>query len=1098
MKILEIAKYEFLLLRRTTRFKLVILLYVIIIGIVNFGIANFNKNGESPLITSLSSFPPYVSCYLFSFISALTIPFIIGSFLIDDKKIRVHEVMYSKPVSNLTYILGKYTGSIFTIITICLTVLFISLIIQISIAVRPFKIYPYITSLFLICLPTVIFLTGLVFALNSIIKNRLIVLLVVIGFSICSIFIIGERWFRLLDFSAITLPLNQSDIMGYGNITNEIFQRIAYFFMGLFLILFSCLFPFRPTETKLLNIKMLIISTVTFLISALLFIIIINNISGDKRIRINTLIAHDKYSEFPLIGVAHYDMDITLFPSKHRMKVNVKMNISFPEDEKITKLVFVLNSGLKVNNITDENGLNLPYNREYSILAVDIENSDNLPKQIYISYEGTINENSFYLIEEKKEKIYLEFGGIRFPQFRWNVGDCSSWIGKGSIFLIPESRWYPVPGADYKGNVRILKPTNFTTAEISVTIPEKYKVATQGSLINTKKEKNKIIYTYKTDIPVPQFSLNAGEYIVKHTEVDSIHFYAYYSPIHRRYAEFFADTSNIIQETIKELKDWIETETTLKYPYPSFSMIEVPLDFRTYYETYEDFNPMVQPGIVMITENNINLANGRYIQDNNSDLKRSKRRGEEFNISDRKKFYFINYLAGNLAATSKFGRYGWGSGDFVTGFLNIVTEYWGFQIGSKDKISSLIRKSVNRQISQFPGAGGSELSIIRKKIFDAIETKPIVEFSPIKDGILYDNAMRLKCPAIMKSLSQEIGEDKYKETISGFLEKYKYKNFSFEDFKRFGEEISGRRLDKFFHQWFETSLLPGYTITKAESYPITTKKIETNYQMKVRVRNWEEGSGNVKVHFKTEKDDIYRDIPFESNEEKEIGVVAPDKPEFVEIDPIFAKNWSNPKFIYNVPEKPINAIPFEGVKTVKPEKSEEITVDDQDEGFSIISLKEDRFRYFGRKENESNIKEEFSGIRDVLFSGINNWTRISHWRSYGKYRNFMVIKNKGKGETYAAWKALIPEDGFYETYIFIHDYTRTMNFVNESIGKVFHITIVHDNEESKVELKTSRDMDGWHYIGEFEYNKGETAEIRLSDRCDGVVIADAVKWVPAD
>ena len=99
-------------------------------------------------------------------------------------------------------------------------------------------------------------------------------------------------------------------------------------------------------------------------------------------------------------------------------------------------------------------------------------------------------------------------------------------------------------------------------------------------------------------------------------------------------------------------------------------MVEVPLDFRIYYETYEDFNPMVQPGIVMITENNINRASGRYIQYYNSDLKRAKIRGEEFNISDRKKFYFINYLTGNLAASGRFGRYSWGSGDFVTDFLN--------------------------------------------------------------------------------------------------------------------------------------------------------------------------------------------------------------------------------------------------------------------------------------------------------------------------------------------------------------------------------------------------------------------------------------------
>ena len=111
---------------------------------------------------------------------------------------------------------------------------------------------------------------------------------------------------------------------------------------------------------------------------------------------------------------------------------------------------------------------------------------------------------------------------------------------------------------------------------VSVTIPEKYSAVTQGSLINTKNEKNKITYIYKTDIPVPQFSLNAGEYIVKHTEVDSIHFYAYYSPIHRQYAEFFADTSNFIDETIKELKDWIETEISAVEKFTDF-------DIRTFF-----------------------------------------------------------------------------------------------------------------------------------------------------------------------------------------------------------------------------------------------------------------------------------------------------------------------------------------------------------------------------------------------------------------------------------------------------------------------------------------------------------------------------------
>jgi hypothetical protein len=503
--------------------------------------------------------------------------------------------------------------------------------------------------------------------------------------------------------------------MGYGNITNEILQRIAYVLFGLSLVTLSSIFPFRLPEKSSLNLKILIISFATIIVSILFFIIIINNILRDKQIRKNTLFAHNKYSEFPTVEVTNYDMNVTLFPSKHRLKANIKMNISYPIEKNLNKLIFVLNAGLKITDITDENGHHLPYIREYSIIDIDTEKNDKSPEQIHISYEGKINQNSFYLLEERKEKIFLEFAGIKMPQIRWNVGECPSWIGEGNVFLIPESRWYPVPGVDYKDNVKISKPTNFSTAKISVTIPEKYSVVTQGLLTSTKIEKNNIIYTFRTDVSVPQFSLNAGKYIVKYTEVDSVHFYAYYSSIHRRYAEFFADTSNIVQKTIKELKEWIETETKLKYPYPTLSFVEIPLDFRTYFESYDDFNPLVQPEIVMVNENNINLSSVQYVESFNSEQKRAKRRGEAFDVSERKKFFFINYLASNLALSGKYGFRNISDGDWGLEFLNIIPEYWGFQIGCKDRISSLIRKGITRQLLQFLGAGDEDEFGLNKK-----------------------------------------------------------------------------------------------------------------------------------------------------------------------------------------------------------------------------------------------------------------------------------------------------------------------------------------------------------------------------------------------
>ncbi|MFC1563062.1 hypothetical protein ACFL4Z_03325, partial [candidate division KSB1 bacterium] len=208
-----------------------------------------------------------------------------------------------------------------------------------------------------------------------------------------------------------------------------------------------------------------------------------------------------------------------------------------------------------------------------------------------------------------------------------------------------------------------------------------------------------------------------------------------------------------------------------------------------------------------------------------------------------------------------------------------------------------------------------------------------------------------------------------------------------------------------------------------------------------------------------------------------------------------AKNWSNPRFTYSVLEKPINAVAFEGIKTVEPYTSNEIIIDDQDEGFSIVSIKKDRSRIFG--ENKSNIREGITGFSE-LFKRLNTWTRLYFPRSYGKYRNSLIVKNKGKGSSYASWKTVIPEDGIYDTYIFIYDYTANRRIMGERIGSIFYVTVISSREEKNIEIKTSQNMEGWHYLGEFEYKKGETAEIRLSDKCDEIVIADAVKWIPAN
>ena len=44
-------------------------------------------------------------------------------------------------------------------------------------------------------------------------------------------------------------------------------------------------------------------------------------------------------------------------------------------------------------------------------------------------------------MDERKGTKWIQFAGMNIPEIRWKVGELASWIGKGCVFLIPESKW---------------------------------------------------------------------------------------------------------------------------------------------------------------------------------------------------------------------------------------------------------------------------------------------------------------------------------------------------------------------------------------------------------------------------------------------------------------------------------------------------------------------------------------------------------------------------------------------------------------------------------------------------------------------------------
>lgn len=91
----------------------------------------------------------------------------------------------------------------------------------------------------------------------------------------------------------------------------------------------------------------------------------------------------------------------------------------------------------------------------------------------------------------------------------------------------------------------------------------------------------------------------------------------------------------------------------------------------------------------------------------------------------------------------------------------------------------------------------------KKRIF-RFETRklaPVIDTTQsVSMGLLNANSYQ-KGAWFLHMLRKELGDDLFWKSIRTFYANYKYKNALTDDFKRIVEDLSGRNLDAFFHQW---------------------------------------------------------------------------------------------------------------------------------------------------------------------------------------------------------------------------------------------------------------------------------------------------------
>jgi hypothetical protein len=146
-----------------------------------------------------------------------------------------------------------------------------------------------------------------------------------------------------------------------------------------------------------------------------------------------------------------------------------------------------------------------------------------------------------------------------------------------------------------------------------------------------------------------------------------------------------------------------------------------------------------------------------------------------------------------------------------------------------------------------------------------------------------------------------------------------------------------------------------------------------------------------------------------------------------------------------------------------------------------------------RSSGRENDYEPYSGSREPA--------RWSEWRTsdaYGIYKRTLKIKKGGSGADKGVWGAEIPEKGRYEIFVYIgvnEDSFRGTRRARPRLARIYKYLIRHAGGEEEIDFDVSAAEHGWNSLGTYRFKTG-AAEVVLSDEGEGLIIFDAVRFMP--
>ncbi len=1111
--IFGVARYERIMLMRTTRFRALGLIGISIPLFFGVVLAIAETQGEMDDRATALGLSGFIPFYFYTYIQTVLIAFVAGNFRAADEKAQVEEVVAARPLSTAELVTGKYLGVVQALTVLSLCVLALTLTIQaakISITGEPFLLTPYLGYFLLMTLPALIFMSALTFSLGAALRNTTAVALVSIAYIIAVLFFLGTRYGGIFDFGAFFAPLYFSDMLGLGDVTRVLEIRVFYLALALALLGLSIArYPRLPQPGMASKVGHVMALLGVFGAVAAYGNMARHDLAVEQD-RAGLFATQISYGDVPVATVLSYDLDVSIMRNGVPLATHAELRVVNLEDIALETFVFTLNPGLVVSSVTDGNDRELAFAVDGSVLQVTPATAlpPNAETTVKMRYGGDIDREGFDLLRSAA-RIEKWDGPI-------HKGDLTAWIRSDSVFLPPRSRWYPVPGVDY-GN-EDGRPVSFSTGRIIIDVPAGLEVVTQGiPAAQSESEPGRSETVWDIAWPVPQLSLNVGEYEIFSADVGDKEVALYVHPHHVPQLALFEDATEEVVGLVDQLLTAMAQETGLPYPYERLAVVEVPFLVQWYYEGWEESGGLTQPGVLMVEEDTFVAQMKRMTQRVNRTL--TSERGQNQDPARLKRDQLAN------AVFSVFLSPEGNNGGL---FRSPLVQLWSFNRGFEGENASLLARGMpvymQEDLSQeirstlfqrggrgggmgrgmmMRGGGPGGGVTIRvestsregpreigegaswEEMLEAMQTRSLAELDPDADPDLYRSVLDAKGLTMFRMIEAVVGSDEFIDTLEAFGETSQYDDISFAEFERAvvpegrsEDEVSRENLDRLIRDWVYGTYVPGYTLTRTEAKKVEDEWGAVVYQVMVRIRNGEPGRGFVQVQLMGRGDEVTKNVEIAGGEEVEVSMVIGVRPGMVSVEPFLAKNRRPLRSPLRIPEEVEPGPPEEYVRVVTEEEAAftEIIVDNEDEGFSMPVRRVQRY------------------LRPGLEGG--NWSVRDNTFSFGRYETNYRMKGGGDGAQPAVWTTTLPHAGEYDiAYYFL---PRRINGSSRNgfwgAASSYKISIFHAGGATEMTVATNQLEPGWNALGRFRFEAGDEAAVELSDLADGRIYADAVRW----